>query len=84
MGDTDPHDDDLQKPPAWAIRFSVTMDALNPGALIMLRWLTRIVWLAAPLIAVLHTGASVQWWDYNVYYSAASSESDQSVSVQSG
>jgi hypothetical protein len=69
MGDN-PHDDDPHKPPVWAVRFSATMAALNPGVLIMLRWLTRIAWLAAPLIAVLHAGASVQWWDYNVYYSA--------------
>jgi hypothetical protein len=29
MGDNTPHDDEPQKPPAWAVRFSATMSDLN-------------------------------------------------------
>lgn len=32
---------------SWAVRFSLTMHALNPGVLIMFRWLTRVAVLVA-------------------------------------
>ncbi len=53
MGDNDV---DRQQLP-WAVKFSVTMHALNPGVQIGFRWLTRI----AVLVAVWRTPEMVSW-----------------------
>jgi hypothetical protein len=42
----DGNEADRQRQP-WAVRFSLTMHALNPGVLIVFRWLTRVVVLVA-------------------------------------
>lgn len=49
-------DIDRQRP-SWAERFSQTMDALNPGMLILFQWLTRIVLL----IAIVRAPEAVSW-----------------------
>lgn len=36
-------EDNDRRRPAWAVRFSVTMLALNPGVRILLRWLTALM-----------------------------------------
>jgi hypothetical protein len=36
-------DDAQPQRPPWAVRFSLTMHALNPGVLILFRWLRWIV-----------------------------------------
>ena len=41
----------------WAVRFSLTMHALNPGVQIGFRWLTRI----AVLVALWRTPEAVSW-----------------------
>jgi hypothetical protein len=42
---------------SWADRFSSTMHALDPGMLILLQWLTRIV----VLIAILRAPEALSW-----------------------
>ena len=44
--------------PSWAVRFSLTMLALNPGISILLSWLARIV----VFIAVLRAPEVVASW----------------------
>ena len=54
--DMDGDDVDRQRQP-WAVRFSLTMHALNPGVQIGFRWLTRI----AVLVAVWRTPEVMSW-----------------------
>lgn len=49
-------DADLQRQP-WAVRFSLTMHALNPGVQIGFRWLTRVV----VLVALWRTPEALSW-----------------------
>jgi hypothetical protein len=52
----DSKDVDRQRQP-WAVRFSLTMLALNPGVQIAFRWLTR----AVVLVALWRTPEALSW-----------------------
>lgn len=45
----------------WAVRFSLTMHALNPGVLILLVWLRWIVVLIAMVVAVWRAPEALSW-----------------------
>ena len=38
---------DVDRPRPWAVRFSLTMHALNPGVIILFRWARWVVVLVA-------------------------------------
>jgi len=58
--DMDGNDIDRQRLP-WAVRFSLTMHALNPGVQILLRWLRWIVVLIGMVVAVWSAPGALSW-----------------------
>jgi hypothetical protein len=51
--------EDSDRPrPCWAVRFSLTLAALNPGVLILLRWVRWVV----VLVALWRTPGAVSSW----------------------
>jgi hypothetical protein len=56
----DGEDIDRQRP-SWAVRFSLTMHALNPGVQILVRWLRWIVVLIAMVVAIWRAPEALSW-----------------------